>query len=366
MLLEAYFMGLDQVRERERDGGFEPKRERVAGKRALSDDGLRSCPPFLYSRGPSNRQDPTRTTRSRPSRPSVFPLPPKNKPQQTQSAVATRPIIETPDQKKTGQKSPDTPDRPIKKTKKRQTTNRLQALNEYIEDTEDLVNLKLDQHRNELIGVDLVLTAMSLCMAMMTAVAGYFGMVRLIKKKVFLVFLFRVPRSETTGNARSLTLSPPSPKKSITTQNQTTEPGLGLPGGALPVQHRHRAHVVRRGAHVPRLPRVCLPPPPDRVLRGGVGRTFAFRASASGRGKTMSFFSVCCGASFLISLDHFCAGGCCCCDLCNFKLTFFFFRRKERNGASAPFWSSSLRRRRRQRQKEKNRTNLPSLSLTRG
>lgn len=59
-----------------------------------------------------------------------------------------------------------------------QTTNRLHALNEYIEDTEDLVNLKLDQHRNELIGVDLVLTAMSLCMAMMTAVAGYFGMVR--------------------------------------------------------------------------------------------------------------------------------------------------------------------------------------------
>lgn len=58
-----------------------------------------------------------------------------------------------------------------------QTTNRLQALNEYIEDTEDLVNLKLDQHRNELIGVDLVLTAMSLCVAMMTAVAGYFGMV---------------------------------------------------------------------------------------------------------------------------------------------------------------------------------------------
>lgn len=58
-----------------------------------------------------------------------------------------------------------------------QTTTRLQALNEYIEDTEDLVNLKLDQHRNELIGVDLVLTAMSVCVAMMTTVAGYFGMV---------------------------------------------------------------------------------------------------------------------------------------------------------------------------------------------
>jgi len=73
-----------------------------------------------------------------------------------------------------------TPPRKKPKTQpqKKQTTNRLQALNEYIEDTEDLVNLKLDQHRNELIGVDLVLTAASLCMAMMTAVAGYFGMVR--------------------------------------------------------------------------------------------------------------------------------------------------------------------------------------------
>jgi magnesium transporter len=56
------------------------------------------------------------------------------------------------------------------------TYNRLQTLNEYIQDTEDLVNLKLDQHRNQLIGIDLVLTAFSSSLAIMTAVAGYFGM----------------------------------------------------------------------------------------------------------------------------------------------------------------------------------------------
>lgn len=49
-------------------------------------------------------------------------------------------------------------------------------MNEYIQDTEDLVNLKLDQHRNQLIGIDLILTAFTSSVAIMTAVAGYFGM----------------------------------------------------------------------------------------------------------------------------------------------------------------------------------------------
>lgn len=56
------------------------------------------------------------------------------------------------------------------------TYNRLQTLNEYIQDTEDLVNLKLDQHRNQLIGIDLILTAFTSSVAIMTAVAGFFGM----------------------------------------------------------------------------------------------------------------------------------------------------------------------------------------------
>ena len=56
------------------------------------------------------------------------------------------------------------------------TKTNKKTLNEYIEDTEDLVNLKLDQHRNQLIGIDLVLTAFTTAMAVMTAVAGFFGM----------------------------------------------------------------------------------------------------------------------------------------------------------------------------------------------
>ncbi len=52
----------------------------------------------------------------------------------------------------------------------------IQTLNEYIKDTEDLVNIKLDQHRNQLITTDLILTAFTASMAIITTVAGIFGM----------------------------------------------------------------------------------------------------------------------------------------------------------------------------------------------
>ena len=56
------------------------------------------------------------------------------------------------------------------------TYNRLKTLNEYIKDTEDLVNIKLDQHRNQLITTDLILTALTCSMAIVTTVSGIFGM----------------------------------------------------------------------------------------------------------------------------------------------------------------------------------------------
>ncbi len=56
------------------------------------------------------------------------------------------------------------------------TYNRLETLNEYIKDTEDLVNIKLDQHRNQLITTDLILTALTCAMAIVTTVSGIFGM----------------------------------------------------------------------------------------------------------------------------------------------------------------------------------------------
>lgn len=54
--------------------------------------------------------------------------------------------------------------------------NRLQTLKEYIDDTEDLINIELDQHRNQLISVDLLLTAGTTCLAMMSAIGAIFGM----------------------------------------------------------------------------------------------------------------------------------------------------------------------------------------------
>ncbi|GLI67105.1 hypothetical protein VaNZ11_011310 [Volvox africanus] len=56
------------------------------------------------------------------------------------------------------------------------TYNKLQTLHEYIGDTEDLVNIKLDQHRNQLITIDLILTACTTVLAMMTVVGAWFGM----------------------------------------------------------------------------------------------------------------------------------------------------------------------------------------------
>ena len=45
-----------------------------------------------------------------------------------------------------------------------------------IKDTEDLVNIKLDQHRNQLITTDLILTALTCAMAIITTISGIFGM----------------------------------------------------------------------------------------------------------------------------------------------------------------------------------------------
>lgn len=56
------------------------------------------------------------------------------------------------------------------------THNKLQTLHEYIDDTEDYINIELDSHRNQLIQLELLLTAGMLAMALVTAIAGLFGM----------------------------------------------------------------------------------------------------------------------------------------------------------------------------------------------
>ncbi|CAN8251634.1 unnamed protein product [Cochlearia groenlandica] len=56
------------------------------------------------------------------------------------------------------------------------TLNRLTTLREYIDDTEDYINIQLDNHRNQLIQLELVLSSGTVCLAMYSLVAGIFGM----------------------------------------------------------------------------------------------------------------------------------------------------------------------------------------------
>ncbi|GIL73407.1 hypothetical protein Vretifemale_3444 [Volvox reticuliferus] len=53
---------------------------------------------------------------------------------------------------------------------------RLQSLKSYIDSTEDLINLELDQQRNNLISVDLMVTFGSFLLTAMSVIAGLFGM----------------------------------------------------------------------------------------------------------------------------------------------------------------------------------------------
>lgn len=49
-------------------------------------------------------------------------------------------------------------------------------MREYIDDTEDYVNIQLDNQRNELIQLQLILTIASFAIAINTLIAGIFGM----------------------------------------------------------------------------------------------------------------------------------------------------------------------------------------------
>lgn len=54
--------------------------------------------------------------------------------------------------------------------------NRMQTLSEYVDDTEDFINIELDSHRNQLIRLDIVLTTFTTSMALITAVTALFAM----------------------------------------------------------------------------------------------------------------------------------------------------------------------------------------------
>ncbi|KAI4369672.1 hypothetical protein MLD38_018089 [Melastoma candidum] len=56
------------------------------------------------------------------------------------------------------------------------TLNKLTTLREYIDDTEDYINIQLDNHRNQLIQLELFLTSGTVSLSIYSLVAGVFGM----------------------------------------------------------------------------------------------------------------------------------------------------------------------------------------------
>ncbi|CAI0437794.1 unnamed protein product [Linum tenue] len=56
------------------------------------------------------------------------------------------------------------------------TLNKLTSLKEYIDDTEDFINIQLDNVRNQLIQFELILTTATFVVAIFGVVAGIFGM----------------------------------------------------------------------------------------------------------------------------------------------------------------------------------------------
>ncbi|KAA3480685.1 magnesium transporter MRS2-2-like [Gossypium australe] len=56
------------------------------------------------------------------------------------------------------------------------TLNKLTTLREYIDDTEDYINIQLDNHRNQLIQLELFLSSGTVCLSIYSLVAAIFGM----------------------------------------------------------------------------------------------------------------------------------------------------------------------------------------------
>ncbi|KAI9119168.1 hypothetical protein K1719_009843 [Acacia pycnantha] len=56
------------------------------------------------------------------------------------------------------------------------TLNKLNTLREYIDDTEDYINIQLDNHRNQLIQLELFLSSGTVCLSIYSLVCAIFGM----------------------------------------------------------------------------------------------------------------------------------------------------------------------------------------------
>ncbi|GFP89546.1 magnesium transporter mrs2-i [Phtheirospermum japonicum] len=56
------------------------------------------------------------------------------------------------------------------------TLNKLTTLREYIDNTEDYINIQLDNHRDQLIQLELFLSSGTVCLSIYSLVAAIFGM----------------------------------------------------------------------------------------------------------------------------------------------------------------------------------------------
>ncbi|XAR57336.1 hypothetical protein NMG60_11025436 [Bertholletia excelsa] len=56
------------------------------------------------------------------------------------------------------------------------TLNKLTTLREYIDDTEDYINIQLDNHRNQLIQLELFLSSGTVCLSIYSLIGAIFGM----------------------------------------------------------------------------------------------------------------------------------------------------------------------------------------------
>lgn len=56
------------------------------------------------------------------------------------------------------------------------TLNRLQTLCEYIDDTEDYINIEQDKHRNKLLQLEILMSAGTFTLAFVAVISGIFGM----------------------------------------------------------------------------------------------------------------------------------------------------------------------------------------------
>lgn len=83
---------------------------------------------------------------------------------------------------------------------------RLNILDERVDDTEDLLELDLDQRRNELVALNLLVASIAMSFGFSAAIAGFFGMNLANTKLIDNNWVLALVLSTTVGASASLLL----------------------------------------------------------------------------------------------------------------------------------------------------------------